>query len=92
MEPTDHSLKEAISFARQSKADAFLAVGGGSAMDTAKVANLYSALPEAEFLDFVNAPVGEGKPVPANAPLKPLICLPTTAGTGSETTGRAAGS
>lgn len=84
VEPTDDSMKQAIDFARGGGFDGFVGVGGGSSMDTAKVANLYSTYP-AEFLTYVNAPIGKGTPVPGL--LKPLIGVPTTAGTGSETTG-----
>ncbi|RPA89518.1 Dehydroquinate synthase-like protein [Choiromyces venosus 120613-1] len=87
VEPKDYSVKKAIEFGKQAKGDAYLAVGGGSVMDTAKMVNLYTNFPEANFLDFVNAPLGKGLPI--TKALSPLICIPTTAGTGSETTGTA---
>ncbi|KAI1166213.1 iron-containing alcohol dehydrogenase-domain containing protein [Nemania serpens] len=87
VEPKDSSIKEAIAFAKPFKADAFLAVGGGSVIDTAKLMNLYTEYPDADFLDFVNAPLGKGLPIEKK--LKPLVAIPTTAGTGSETTGTA---
>ncbi len=84
VEPTDTSFLHAIEFASEGKFDGYLSVGGGSTIDTAKAANLYATYP-ADFLDYVNPPIGKGVPVPSA--LRPHIAVPTTAGTGSETTG-----
>jgi hydroxyacid-oxoacid transhydrogenase len=85
VEPTDTSFLDAIAFGRAGAYDAYVAVGGGSTIDTAKAVNLYATYPPADFLDYVNPPIGKGMPVPG--PVKPLMAIPTTAGTGSETTG-----
>jgi len=82
-EPTDASFQEAIAAARARPYDGFVAAGGGSTIDTAKAANLYAIHP-AEFRRYVAQPHGEGAPPPG--PLRPLIAIPTTTGTGSETT------
>ncbi|KAL7409238.1 alcohol dehydrogenase [Mrakia frigida] len=87
VEPTDASWEEAIAWSRERDCSHFLAVGGGSVIDTTKAANLFSVYRDSPLLDFINAPVGKGLPV--TRPLRPLIAIPTTAGTGSETTGAA---
>ncbi|MEO7760677.1 MAG: hydroxyacid-oxoacid transhydrogenase [Casimicrobiaceae bacterium] len=84
VEPTDESFKAAAKFALEGKFDGFVSVGGGSVIDTCKAANLYATYP-AEFLTYINAPIGGGQPVPG--PVKPHIACPTTCGTGSEATG-----
>jgi hydroxyacid-oxoacid transhydrogenase len=84
IEPTDQSFLEAARFAAEAQPDGYVSLGGGSVIDTCKAANLYATHP-ADFLAYVNAPVGEGRPVPG--PLKPHIACPTTSGTGSEVTG-----
>lgn len=84
VEPTDQSFQDAARFACDGRFDGFVSVGGGSTIDTCKAANLYSTYP-AEFLTYVNAPIGDGRAVPG--PLKPHIACPTTSGTGSESTG-----
>ena len=84
VEPTDASLEEAVAFGRaEGPFDAYVAVGGGSSIDTAKAVNLLGTN-EGELMDYVNAPVGRGR-APAR-PLKPLVAIPTTTGTGSEST------
>jgi hydroxyacid-oxoacid transhydrogenase len=84
VEPTDASFKQAAAFAVDGKFDGYVSIGGGSTMDTAKAADLYATYP-ADFMDYVNAPIGAGRPIPG--PLKPHIACPTTCGTGSECTG-----
>ena len=84
VEPTDISFKQGSLFASEGKFDGFVSVGGGSVMDTCKASNLYSCYP-ADFLDYVNAPIGKAVPVPGI--LKPHIACPTTFGTASECTG-----
>lgn len=83
VEPTDLSIEKAVTFAREHHWDCFVAVGGGSAIDTAKAVNLLTTH-TGELLDFVTPPIGGGRT--PDGPLKPLIAIPTTAGTGSEST------
>src|SRR6266700_980955 len=86
VEQTDRSFEAIVAFVRDRDYDGFVAVGGGSSIDSAKAANLFTTYP-APLMDYVNKPIGKGLPVPG--PLKPLLALPTTAGTGSETTATA---
>jgi hydroxyacid-oxoacid transhydrogenase len=84
VEPTDDSMAKAIGYAtEQGPWDGFVAVGGGSAIDTAKAVNLLTTYP-GELMDYVNKPVGNAATPPGE--LKPLIAVPTTTGTGSEST------
>jgi hydroxyacid-oxoacid transhydrogenase len=83
VEPSESSALEAIAAARAGGFDGFVGVGGGSSIDTAKMAALV-ATHGGELLDYVNRPIGEAKPPPG--PLLPVVAVPTTAGTGSEAT------
>ncbi|WP_460468301.1 hydroxyacid-oxoacid transhydrogenase [Calidifontibacter terrae] len=84
VEPTDVSLAEAVAYGREHGPwDAFVAVGGGSSIDTAKAINLLTCN-DGTLMDYINAPVGGGRA--PESPLKPLVAVPTTTGTGSEST------
>src|SRR5579875_3757724 len=76
VEPTDKSFEEISSFVHGRDYGGFVAVGGGSVIDSTKAANLFTTYP-APVLDYINKPIGKGLPVPG--PLKPLIAVPTTA-------------
>ena len=67
----------ASDLAKAEKVDGVVGIGGGSVLDTAKGVNLLFNNP---------APVTDYFGVPAKKPGYPLICIPTTAGTGSEVT------
>jgi hydroxyacid-oxoacid transhydrogenase len=84
VEPTDASLEHAIAAAREAGPfDAIVAVGGGSSIDTAKAVNLLTTNP-GELTDYLNAPIGRARA--PQQPLLPLVAVPTTTGTGSEST------
>jgi alcohol dehydrogenase class IV len=84
VEPTDDSMRDAVEAARAGGSwDAFVAVGGGSSIDTAKAVNLLTTNP-GDLMDYVNAPVGAA--MAPSRPLRPLVAVPTTTGTGAEST------
>lgn len=84
-EPSEESIIEGIKYASGKGFDAYIGLGGGSSLDTAKLINLYTTHPTNDFRDYFAPPIGKGKPIPG--PIRPLIAVPTTAGTGSEVTG-----
>ncbi len=84
IEPTDASFEDAARFATEARVDGYVSLGGGSVIDTCKAANLYATHP-APLRTYVNAPVGDARPIPG--PLAPHLACPTTTGTGSEVTG-----
>lgn len=83
VEPSEDSVLDAIAAARDGGFEGFVGVGGGSSIDTAKIAALFATHGGA-LLDYVNRPIGEAKAPPG--PLLPIVAVPTTAGTGSEAT------
>ena len=65
---------------RETSSDSLIAVGGGSVIDTAKAVNVLVTENSDDLMQFAGAEV-------LNNPLKPLLVIPTTSGTGSEATG-----
>jgi alcohol dehydrogenase class IV len=77
---TIESVEQCAAAAKKNKCDMLIAVGGGSVIDTAKVANLL-IVKGGKLEDHMGAYLLE----PDEA-LLPMIIVPTTAGTGSEVT------
>lgn len=77
--PTVDNVEEAFRFYRENKCDTLIAIGGGSAMDCAKAVGARVAYPKKS--------VGKmGGVMRVLRKIPTLIAIPTTAGTGSETT------
>ncbi|MER7547617.1 hydroxyacid-oxoacid transhydrogenase [Spirillospora sp. NPDC127506] len=84
VEPTDDSLRRAVEHARETGPyDAYVAVGGGSSIDTAKAVNLMTTN-DGDLAEYLNPPIGAGRA--PERPLLPLVAVPTTTGTGAEST------
>lgn len=78
--PTVENVQAGVESFNTSNADAIVAIGGGSAMDTAKAIGIIIANPD--FADVVSL---EGV-APTKNPCVPIIAVPTTAGTAAEVT------
>ena len=86
VEPTDESLQRAIDCARDAGPwDAFVAVGGGSSIDTAKAINLLTTNP-GELMDYINEPVGGGQGAGQPAASRWSPCRPPPAPASESTT------
>lgn len=79
--PLKSTIMAGAKAARDNGCDFIVALGGGSVMDASKIIAMMAAN-EGDLWDYVNGGTGKGQPVP-HAPL-PVICITTTAGTGSE--------
>ena len=79
--PLKSTIMAGAKAARDNGCDFIVALGGGSVMDAAKIMAMM-ATNEGDLWDYVSGGTGKGQPVP-NAPL-PVVCITTTAGTGSE--------
>jgi alcohol dehydrogenase class IV len=79
-DPPDTMVDECGELARKEKVDGVVGLGGGSTLDTAKAVNLLLGNP-GKISDYFGGPNA-----PEAKPGKPLVLVPTTAGTGSEVT------
>ncbi len=78
--PTIKNVKDGVKAFKVAKADAIIAIGGGSSMDTAKAVGIIAANPK-----FADVRSLEGV-APTKFPAKPIFAVPTTAGTAAEVT------
>ena len=78
--PTIANVKNGVKAAKAAKADSIIAIGGGSSMDTAKAVGIILANPK-----FADVRSLEGV-APTKNPSKPILAVPTTAGTAAEVT------
>jgi alcohol dehydrogenase len=79
--PTKTAVMDGAKFTRDNDCDFIVALGGGSVMDAAKAIAMM-ATNDGDLWDYVGGGTGKGNPI-QNNPL-PIICITTTAGTGSE--------
>lgn len=79
--PLRSTVMAGAAFARDNGCDFLLALGGGSVMDAAKVM-AFMAVNPGDVWDYIAG--GTGKAQPRQAAPLPLVCVTTTAGTGSE--------
>lgn len=79
--PVVEHVMEAAAIARETECDFVIGLGGGSSMDSAKSIAVMAVNP-GHYWDYVSGGSGKGQPLP-NQPL-PIICITTTAGTGTE--------
>ena len=78
--PTIANVKNGVKAFKAAKADCIVAIGGGSSMDTAKAVGIIIANPK-----FADVRSLEGV-APTKNPSKPILAVPTTAGTAAEVT------
>jgi phosphonate metabolism-associated iron-containing alcohol dehydrogenase len=81
--PTFSSIKAAFNELHQYEYDTIIALGGGSTIDTAKA---IAAIGASDSEDWIDDHLKRGAPFPQQFAPKPIVAVPTTAGTGSEVT------